>query len=312
MTKSTGLAIAVASNSLIGLSYVIKKKGLNADKGSSAAASYIYQPIWWAGLMTMLVGEIGNSVSYAYAPAFLVTPMGACAVFVNAFLSQCYLGEKMTSVGHFGMVCCVIGILIITLYAPIEPPIESVQVMEAMMMDTPFLVYSAIAGFFVVLLMVGDLGYMLGQKFFLIYVLLCALVGSFAIICIKGLGVAITATVAGHNQFDFRWENRLTLFIVPVFVTTILSQIYFLNRALDVWGASQVVPVLYVTFTACTITASQCLAPGMLEMNAQDIMCLLGGCFVTFLGVLLVGREVRPPMPDGESKKTESRSRKLR
>ena len=41
------------------------------------------QPLWWAGMLTMIVGEGANFAAYAFAPAILVTPLGALSIIVR-------------------------------------------------------------------------------------------------------------------------------------------------------------------------------------------------------------------------------------
>lgn len=45
--------------------------------------SYLMEPLWWAGMLTMIVGEIANFAAYAFAPAILVTPLGALSIIVR-------------------------------------------------------------------------------------------------------------------------------------------------------------------------------------------------------------------------------------
>ena len=45
--------------------------------------SYLAEPLWWAGMVTMVVGEIANFAAYAFAPAILVTPLGALSIIVR-------------------------------------------------------------------------------------------------------------------------------------------------------------------------------------------------------------------------------------
>lgn len=44
-------------------------------------------------------GEVLNFVAYAFAPATLVTPLGALSVIVTALLSQYFLGEILNILG---------------------------------------------------------------------------------------------------------------------------------------------------------------------------------------------------------------------
>jgi hypothetical protein len=83
-----GLALAVSSSLFIGASFIIKKKGLKRAGATGVRAgvggySYLYEPLWWAGMITMLVGEVANFTAYAFAPAVLVTPLGALSIIVR-------------------------------------------------------------------------------------------------------------------------------------------------------------------------------------------------------------------------------------
>lgn len=44
-------------------------------------------------------GEALNFIAYAFAPATLVTPLGALSVIVTALLSQHFLGEILNILG---------------------------------------------------------------------------------------------------------------------------------------------------------------------------------------------------------------------
>ena len=79
--KYIGLGLALASSLLIGSSFILTKLGLNASQsvGSLKAGdsySYLKNAVWWAGMVTMILGEITNFAAYSFAPAILVTPLG--------------------------------------------------------------------------------------------------------------------------------------------------------------------------------------------------------------------------------------------
>ncbi|KAI4364340.1 hypothetical protein MLD38_020448 [Melastoma candidum] len=77
-----GFILAVVSDAFISSSFIIMKKGLrpagvNGPRASVGGYGYLLEPLWWIGMVTMIVGEIANFVAYIYAPAVLVTPLGA-------------------------------------------------------------------------------------------------------------------------------------------------------------------------------------------------------------------------------------------
>ncbi|CAN6446979.1 unnamed protein product [Victoria cruziana] len=104
-----GLVLALSSSFFIGASFIVKKKGLkragaNGLRAGSGGFSYLLEPLWWAGMIAMIVGEVANFAAYAFAPAILVTPLGALSIIVryifkiiSRFSNQCF--------------CCVVLIL---------------------------------------------------------------------------------------------------------------------------------------------------------------------------------------------------------
>lgn len=49
----------------------------------SGGYSYLREPLWWAGMLSLVVGEVANFAAYAFAPAILVTPLGALSIIVR-------------------------------------------------------------------------------------------------------------------------------------------------------------------------------------------------------------------------------------
>jgi drug/metabolite transporter (DMT)-like permease len=126
-----GLVLALSSSLFIGASFIVKKKGLKkaASTGTRAGVggySYLYEPLWWIGMTTMLLGEIANFAAYAFAPAILVTPLGAVSIIISAVLAHIILREKLHIFGILGCALCVVGSTTIVLHAPQEREIDSV------------------------------------------------------------------------------------------------------------------------------------------------------------------------------------------
>ena len=75
------------SNLIVGSSFVITKKGLIVASERHGfegdGFSYLKQPIWWSGMIIMIIGEVANFAAYAFAPAILVTPLGALSVLIG-------------------------------------------------------------------------------------------------------------------------------------------------------------------------------------------------------------------------------------
>ena len=129
--KYIGLALAVTSTLGIGASFVITKKGLNAaaqEHGFEGDGyAYLKNPIWWGGIITMVIGEVCNFSAYAFAPAILVTPLGALSVLIGAVLGSYFLEERLGVLGRVGCAICLIGSVVIVLHAPPDTELHSID-----------------------------------------------------------------------------------------------------------------------------------------------------------------------------------------
>ena len=129
--KWVGLALAILSSLAIGTSFVLTKKGLleaserHGFEGDGFA--YLKNATWWGGMITMILGEAANFAAYAFAPAILVTPLGALSVLIGAVLGAYFLKEELGTLGKLGCALCLIGAVIIVLHAPPDPKVQTVD-----------------------------------------------------------------------------------------------------------------------------------------------------------------------------------------
>lgn len=129
--KYIGLVLAITSTLAIGTSFVITKKGLlEASKRHGFEGdgfAYLKSPMWWGGIVTMVIGEAANFSAYAFAPAILVTPLGALSVLIGAVLGAYFLNEELGILGKLGCAMCLVGSVIIVLHAPADKDIQTVD-----------------------------------------------------------------------------------------------------------------------------------------------------------------------------------------
>uniref|UniRef100_A0A453DMD7 Probable magnesium transporter n=1 Tax=Aegilops tauschii subsp. strangulata TaxID=200361 RepID=A0A453DMD7_AEGTS len=174
-----GLVLAISSSLFIGASFIIKKKGLKKAASSSGGVragvggySYLYEPLWWVGMIT-----IANFVAYAFAPAILVTPLGALSIIISAVLAHVMLREKLHIFGILGCVLCVVGSTTIVLHAPQERQIESVTEVWGLATEPAFMCYVGVV-LAIVALLVFKFVPLYGQTHVMVYIGVCSLVGS--------------------------------------------------------------------------------------------------------------------------------------
>eukprot|EP00038_Savillea_parva_P026892 m.56665 g.56665 ORF g.56665 m.56665 type:complete len:398 (+) comp7693_c2_seq2:98-1291(+) len=264
-----GLLLALSSSAFIGSSFIVKKKGLIRARSSGAGAAtggfaYLNEPLWWTGMITMILGEVANFTAYAFAPAILVTPLGGLSVIVSAVLAAVMLNEKLELVGKLGCGLCVLGSTVIVLNCPSEREMTSVDEITMMMKtNLTFQLYTLLVASGV-LVLIYDYAPRFGKTNVFVYVSVCSLVGSISVIGVKGLSIGLKLTFSGNNQMG---TGSFWFFVVLVAVS-VVTQMNYLNKALDTFNTAVVSPIYYVLFTTATILASGILFNGWGESSA--------------------------------------------
>ncbi|KAJ4288407.1 hypothetical protein N0V90_011642 [Kalmusia sp. IMI 367209] len=262
----------------VGLNASAEKHGFDGE-----GFAYFRNPIWWAGIVTMVLGEIFNFAAYAFAPAILVTPLGALSVLIGAVLGSYFLKEHLGVLGKIGCAICLIGSVIIVLHAPPDEEVESVDKILNYAIQPGFLIYCVFVLAFSVF-MIYNIAPKYGRRNPLIYLSICSTTGSVSIMAIKAFGIALKMTFAGNNQFT----HPSTYVFIIITVSCIMTQMNYFNKALSQFSTNIVNPLYYVTFTTCTLIASFLLFRGFNTTSAVNTISLLCGFLVIFSGVYLL------------------------
>jgi drug/metabolite transporter (DMT)-like permease len=282
--KFIGMGLAVSSGIFIGSSFVLKKKGLlRSSDIAGEGHAYLKSKLWWTGMTMMIVGEILNFVAYSFAPALLVTPLGALSVVVCAVLSSWLLKEKLNLHGKIGCALCIVGAVIIVLHAPAQAAVTDIDEFKHFVIQPGFLVYMSLV-IVSCLVIVWKVAPKYGKKHMLVYIVVCSLVGSLSVVATQGLGAAIVRNITtGTPQFN-HWFIYVTMIFV---VCTLITEINYLNKALNLFNTAKVTPVYYVIFTSATLVASVILFQGF-SASASSIMTVVMGFLVICAGVVLL------------------------
>ncbi|KAJ3192029.1 hypothetical protein HK101_007157 [Irineochytrium annulatum] len=285
--KGVGITLALASGCFIGSSVVFTKKGLLMTRSNEEGREHAYlkSPVWWIGMVLMGLGEISNFGAYAFAPAIMVTPLGALSVVIGTILSSIFLKESLTFVGKIGCALCIIGSIIIVLHAPSSNGTETINEFFGYVISPGFLVYAGIC--------LGAIAFLLfrvapkyGTKSPLVYLSISSLTGSFLVLAAQGFGSSVVYTIRNPSDNQFlRWP------IYPLFafvVGTVIAMIHFLNRALSIFSTAIVTPIYYVSFTTATLIASAVLFRGFPVEDVNGGLTIVLGFTVIVGGVLLL------------------------
>ncbi|XP_056129221.1 magnesium transporter NIPA2 [Lampris incognitus] len=284
-----GLSLALSSSVFIGTSFILKKKGLLrlASKGSMRAGqggyAYLKEWLWWAGLISMGAGEAANFAAYAFAPATLVTPLGAMSVLVSAVLSSYFLNERLNVHGKVGCLLCIFGSTVMVIHAPQEEVVASLSAMAEKLKDPGFIAF-AVCIVACCLVLIFAVAPRYGQRNVLVYILICSVIGSLSVSCVKGLGIGIKELFAGTTVL----KEPLFWSLLICLAVCVSIQISYLNKALDVYNTSIVTPIYYVFFTTSVMACSAILFKEWLRMTTDGVVGTISGFLTIIFGIFLL------------------------
>ncbi len=226
---------------------------------------------------------MANFCAYAFAPASLVTPLGALSVLISAILANKYLNENLNLLSKIGCVLCLLGSTVIVIHAPKEGQIDSLDQIALMLAEPTFVSYLMFVSFSSFILM-AFYAPRYGSHNVLIYILICSLIGSLSVMSCKGLGIAIRQTIADSNQLT---NPLFWIFLISV-ITTVSIQMNYLNKSLDIFDTSVVTPIYYVFFTSFVIIASAILFKEWHSMTIENIIGSLCGFSIVIIAIFLL------------------------
>ncbi|KAF9057731.1 magnesium transporter NIPA-domain-containing protein [Panaeolus papilionaceus] len=242
---------------------------------------YLRSKLWWLGFTLMNVGELGNFISYAFAPASVVAPLGTFALMANCFFAPLLLGEHFRKRDLFGVLIAIIGAVTVVLASNAsDKRLDSDALLQAICC-TPFVVYACIYFVTAILLAVLSEG-KFGKTFVIIDVGLCAIFGGFTVLSTKAISTLLTL------QWLDIFTQWITYPIIATLIFTGVGQIRYLNRALMRFDSKVVIPVQFVLFTLSAIIGSAILYGDFAKARFHEVITFLYGCAATFAGVFII------------------------
>ncbi len=130
-----------------------KSEPENEDEGRP---SYLKSPVWWLGLVLMIIGEAGNFLAYGFAPASIVSPLGVVALISNCLIAPLMLKERFRKRDFFGVVVAVAGAVVVVLSAESSEEKFGPGGLLKTIKRWEFLVYVIITTLFIVALMYAE------------------------------------------------------------------------------------------------------------------------------------------------------------
>ncbi|KAJ4353950.1 uncharacterized protein N0V89_005682 [Didymosphaeria variabile] len=261
-----------------GLSPVQEEDGV--EEAAYKQKSYLKSPYWWAGIIMMTCGEAGNFLAYGFAPASIVSPLGVVALISNCIIAPFMLKEPFRARDALGVLVAVGGAVTVVLSASDNNPKLGPDEIWSLISTWEFETYFGITVAVIIALLFASNRY--GDKNILIDLGLVGLFGGYTALSTKGVASMLSYTLWRAITFP------VTYLLVAILVGTAVMQIKYINRALQRFDATQVIPVQFVLFTLSVILGSAVLYRDFERTSGDDAGKFVGGCALTFLGVWLI------------------------
>uniref|UniRef100_A0A3P9I1R5 NIPA magnesium transporter 1 n=1 Tax=Oryzias latipes TaxID=8090 RepID=A0A3P9I1R5_ORYLA len=281
-SEIAGIVIAVLSSFVNGCTFVLQKKGIlrSRDKG----VSYVTDLVWWSGTLCMIIGQIGNFLAYNVAPVVIVTPLGALGVLFGAVLASWILEEHLNILGKLGCLLCCCGSIVLIIHSP-KAEATSRAEFEERLFDPVFVTYILLVVVLLIVLIVWIVPAH-GTSNILVYVSICSLLGNFTVPCSKGLGLVAPDAFGGGPVSGE--ALALLLGLLGTLAVSILTQFYFINKALECFSSNIFDAIYYVAFTSSVIFASAILFKEWTALAVTDCLAMLCSLTVVCVGVVLL------------------------
>ncbi|KAJ5099855.1 hypothetical protein N7532_006856 [Penicillium argentinense] len=250
------------------------------DEGFGDRKSYLQSPYWWVGIILMCLGETGNFMAYGFAPASIVSPLGVVALISNCVIAPCLLKEKFRQRDFWGVLISIAGAVVVVLSAKSSEEKIGPDEIWTMITRWEFELYLGLTVGLIIGLMWASFKY--GARSILIDVGLVALFGGYTALSTKGVSSLLTFSLWHVITFP------ITYLLVFVLVSSALMQIRYINRALQRFDSTQVIPTQFVLFTLSVIIGSAILYRDFESMSVGRAAKFVGGCLMTFLGVYFI------------------------
>ncbi|KAK4689887.1 magnesium transporter, partial [Tremellales sp. Uapishka_1] len=288
--------------------------------------AYLKSRLWWLGLVLMTVGEGGNFLSYGFAPASVVAPLGTVALIANCAFAPLLLGERFHWRDLFGVGLAIVGAVTVVYASNDTNPRLGPSALFEAILQPAFIAYTAINALLLSLLILLSRSPRWGGRVIGIDVGICALFGGYTVLSTKALSSLLS------RMFLKCFEYPITWILVAVLIATSILQIKYLNKALMHFQSKvgtllllqrqsahldillqEVIPTQFVFFSLAAIIGSAVLFQEFRYLAFTRLVNFVFGIATTFVGVYLLttSRSEEDDRPSPPASASDDASRPL-
>ena len=195
----TGVILSIVADAAIAVSLNIQKLAHNRNQGPDGKPRVLYLklPLWWAGMLTNIAGEVGNMLAYGFAPAAVVAPVGSVGVFFNEIIAVLFLKEAFRKRDAVGLLGIVGGVVLIIMGVPQNGgQLTAHAMMSADFFGSPRAYGYIIFLCLVVAVLIGVVEPRYAQKNIMVWLTLCSVISSVTVVASRGFSSMLTTAPA--------------------------------------------------------------------------------------------------------------------
>ncbi|NXG01792.1 NPAL3 protein, partial [Sakesphorus luctuosus] len=267
--------------------------------GSKDPRAFLRSRACWGGVLLLLLGELGVFSSYAFAPLSLLVPLSAVSVLASAIIGIIFIKEKWKPkeflrrylLSFLGCGLAVVGTYLLVTFGPNSHEQMTAENITRHLVSWPFLLYMLveIIAFCLLLYFYKERN----ANYLVVILLLVALLGSVTVVSAKAVAGMVLVSLQGQLQLD----SPIFYIMLVCMVATAISQATFLAQASQLYDSAQIASLGHILCSAAAISAG---ATFYLDFMGEDVLhiCMFAlGCLIAFLGVFLITRNRKKPVP---------------
>lgn len=252
---------------------------VDSQRGGSSS-SYLKSPYWWLGQILITLGETGNFLAYGFASASIVSPLGVVALVSNCLIAPLMFNERFRHRDFWGVVIATGGAITVVLSSKTEEVKLKPEDVWDSITSLAFEIYMLVTILLILVLMWASPRY--GRRTIVIDLGLVGLFGGYTVLATKGVSSMLSSTLWGA------FKTPVSYVLIFILLGTAIMQIRYVNRALQNFDSTQVIPTQFVLFTLSVILGSAILYRDFEKTTLEKALSFIGGCLLTFFGVFLI------------------------
>ena len=285
------LAIVAAGVNSVGM-HIQKVAHMKLDAAQSSVAHFT-SGRWWQGFACILLAEAFGAVSYGFAPAAIVSVLGALVIVGTGLLARLQLNERYSWLQIAGVAEVLVGVALLSIATPATTQLLSESQLAATLTRTDSVLWMIFAASVSVTLVVLWRNEVIAnaRRRMAVLATAAAVTSSFTVLSVRGI-VAIAADIPADCRncgCANTLRSPLTVILVLItIVTAVVSGGWIEQTGLRSYKETIWIPTHFVACSIAFGTASAIVYDDMQGLEGKSAFVLSFGALLVLSGVFAV------------------------